>query len=310
MNYLTLVGLALGALGATLFMGFTIRGRFRSLHKRIDKLLANQKAIVAELTDAQQRTQQKAEEGEKVARAVVTDLKAILKEQKGLLKDQKRALVRVNKNVKRVQDGVLETQAFSSLGSLSLGYPVIGAAWSIDGFLSRALVDTVKELRPRVVLELGGGVSTVLIAAALERLKMTKTRHIAVDHLREYLDQCRQNVEIQGFSRQTEFWHCPLETLPDGSPPWYSGLQARLGETKIDLLLVDGPPGNLHPEARRPALEMLRRFLNPGAAIFLDDVGRNSESKTVEHWKTTWPELEVNISEHGHQHAKLIVPSA
>lgn len=308
-NYLTLLGLLLGSVGATLFLGFIIRGRFKDVHRRLDKVQANQRNIIAELERAFEAAQRNAESQEQTAQATASELKKTLKALGGL-KDQKRALVRINKNIKRVHDGVRETQVLGTLGVLPLAYPVLGAAWSIDGFLCRALVDAVKVHRPQVVLELGGGVSTVLIAAALERLRLKDTRHIAVDHLSEYLDACRHNVEIQGFSRQTEFWHCPLDTPSDSSPPWYSGLVERLEGTKIDLLLVDGPPGNLHPEARRPALEKLRPFLNPGALVFLDDVGRSSESRTVELWKKDWPDLEVNVSDHGHQHAKLIVPKA
>lgn len=222
----------------------------------------------------------------------------------------KQTLLRVSKSIKSVREAVFDNRALNSLAPLPLRFPVLGAPWGIDGFLGRALVDVVQQKRPRVILELGGGVSTVLIAAALEQLGLTSSRHIAVDHLSEFLEISRERVAAQGLSRDTEFWHCPLTEPTDGSAPWYGNLTERLQGVQIDLLLVDGPPGGTHPEARRPALSMLRPFLSPGATIFLDDAGRTEEAQTLEAWRTQWPELELKVSPYGHRHARLNVPSS
>ena len=53
---------------------------------------------------------------------------------------------------------------------------------------------------------------------------------------------------------------------------------------RIDLLVVDGPPGLLRPQARYPALPVLRERLSPGASILLDDTHRADEREIVRRW--------------------------
>src|SRR5690606_32931181 len=112
----------------------------------------------------------------------------------------------------------------------------------IDGYLARSIVDTLERTRPRVVVELGSGSSTLLIAAVLERLGLKNTRHIAVDHSDVFLDATRRNLALQGFGLTTELWHCPLVETAPGGPAWYAGLAQRLADTDVDVVLIDGPP--------------------------------------------------------------------
>ena len=230
------------------------------------------------------------------------------------------AIERTRTRVGAVKDRQADLALQLSLNTLPLKFPVQGAAWSINGFLGRALVDAVLETKPRVIVELGGGISTVLIAAALEHLNWTETRHIAVDHLQHYLELTRTRLDAQGFARKTELWLCPLEDVAScgdagtlENTPWYQGLTERLaetlGEAKIDLLLVDGPPARLHPLARRPALDRLRSHLRPGAIVFLDDAKRTEEQATLEYWKNTHAGIEVEVSGDMKGYARISIPS-
>jgi hypothetical protein len=54
--------------------------------------------------------------------------------------------------------------------------------------------------------------------------------------------------------------------------------------TKIDLLIIDGPPEDLNPLARFPALHFLENKLSDNATIILDDAGRKDEKTITALW--------------------------
>jgi hypothetical protein len=224
---------------------------------------------------------------------------------------QKKSRTLLKDLTKAVSDAQLEGGYLNSLNALPLRYPLFFGRWSIDGITAKCILDTIVERKPRVVLELGGGTSTVLIAAALQATGLSETRHIAVDHLQEFLDATQRNVQLQQLSRDVEYWCCPL--LPEDdkvAPQWYGGLPERLGSTKIDLLIVDGPPGSLHDQARRPALEVLAPYLAPGAVVILDDALRDDELKIVEKWCHDIPGITVELTSFGKGCARLKLPQA
>jgi hypothetical protein len=73
----------------------------------------------------------------------------------------------------------------------------------------------------------------------------------------------------------------------DGSD-WYSPdiIKNILGETKIDLLFVDGPlaykKSNAH--SRYPAIPILKDYLAEDFTIILDDINRKGEQTIIRKW--------------------------
>ena len=53
--------------------------------------------------------------------------------------------------------------------------------------------------------------------------------------------------------------------------------------SSIDVLIVDGPPGNTHEFARLPA-ETLFHLVAIGGLVVLDDADRDEERQIVERW--------------------------
>ena len=80
----------------------------------------------------------------------------------------------------------------------------------------------------------------------------------------------------------------PLGPHPLAAPGarWYSEEALADLPGDIDLLVVDGPPGNLPgmEQGRAPALPALRGKLAPTALVVLDDVHRPGEQAVLEHW--------------------------
>src|SRR5205085_2888729 len=73
---------------------------------------------------------------------------------------------------------------------------------------------------------------------------------------------------------------------------WYDLEQAKLPDS-IDMLVVDGPPGHINPDARYPAGPELFHKLSRDAHIFLDDANRPDEVAVIKLWRGLYPDLGV-----------------
>lgn len=269
LDLLTVLGLFLvvGLLG---YMGLKTKQRFRDLEKR--------------LRDLDQRLQ-------------------VLKNFDKIIENQGRMINETRGVVKTLSDGQRELAITAALSSLGFRYPLFFGGWSIDAFLAREILGVLEQRRPRVVIELGSGASTVFIATVLQRLGLHDTRHIAVDHLDSYLEATRRQLQLAGLDGKTELWLCPLVEREADGPRWYEGLETRLAGLSLDFVLVDGPPGSLHPRSRQPALDLLKPMLSDDAVLLLDDAVRPEEQAIVAAWKKAHPELSIHMNTRGHGYA-------
>jgi predicted O-methyltransferase YrrM len=164
--------------------------------------------------------------------------------------------------------------------------------WAASADLLRELVTVIDARRPTVVVETGSGTSTVVIAASLRRLG---GGHLwSLEHLPRFAEQTRALLADRGLTDWATVVDAPLVDvrLGDGTWRWYD-LTGLSGDERIELLLVDGPPGDTGPLARYPALPLLLERLAPGASILIDDGARPDERAMVARWRAEVPGLEV-----------------
>lgn len=163
--------------------------------------------------------------------------------------------------------------------------PNLGS-WKADtGFLHR-IVDAVERLRPRTVVELGAGASSLVCARALQ-LHGGGILY-SYDQHGGFVDATRQWLRQEGVDARMH--HAPLVRhdagrAADWPGPWYD--LTHLPES-IDLLIIDGPPWTLHPQVRGAAEALFDR-LTPGAIILLDDAARPGERAIARKWARNWP---------------------
>jgi predicted O-methyltransferase YrrM len=157
--------------------------------------------------------------------------------------------------------------------------------WALNPTELLELWSVIELRRPRLVLELGSGVSSVWIGYALER---HRGRLVSLEHDPAYAERTRAHLRRHGLADVAEVRDAPLRPVSvDGeSYRWYDPA-ALAGLSGVDLLLVDGPPGGTGPQARYPALPMLERLLSPRAWVLLDDVGRPEEREILRRWVDT-----------------------
>ncbi len=170
------------------------------------------------------------------------------------------------------------------------------------------VVNLIAERKPRRVLELGSGLSTVVAGYALERFVGADARLLSVDHEAVFAEQSAALVRRHGLEGVT-VRHAPLQSVntPHGAIRWYSRAALDLdglapdspdrdavgpdavradavGPDALDLLIVDGPPGKDQRMARYPALQELLPRLRPGSIVVLDDARRPDERRAAEEW--------------------------
>lgn len=159
--------------------------------------------------------------------------------------------------------------------------------WAISPDFARILVQQIRVLQPALTVELGGGVSTLITAYALEQHRCGRV--VAFDHALEYAERTRQQLTRHSLDHLAELRHAPLTAvdLPQHTGLWYDPA-AFADLHNINLLIVDGPPqfNNPTPQARYPALPLLIERLAPGARILLDDAARPDEKTSAARWQT------------------------
>jgi hypothetical protein len=148
---------------------------------------------------------------------------------------------------------------------------------------------------PNVIVELGSGVSTMLVASWLK--ERGRGRIVSFDHQRAWADTTRFYLELQELKEFAEVRLAPLASNPLRlGAPWYE-FGDQLGNLdQIDLLIVDGPPaGEFDPMSRLPSLSTFYHRLSRHAVVFLDDGNREGEQTVAGKWVEEFPDFNAQF---------------
>jgi hypothetical protein len=160
--------------------------------------------------------------------------------------------------------------------------PMRVIAGSPDFF--KVIIEYCIQLQPRVIVEAGSGVSSVVISEWLQSVS-SDAKHYALDHLEKYAKETARKVR----NSNSEVLYAPLKNYEINGTNWawydISGLET---VNQIDLLIIDGPPEDIQKEARFPALPLLFEKLSDQAVIILDDTNRPDEQSIIQKWKSTY----------------------
>ncbi len=196
-------------------------------------------------------------------------------------------------HVEGIRRDIGDIHGLVRLGPYTKDLPLpIGGGWALTGDSAALLAREALVRQPETILELGSGVSTLVLGQILKR--NGRGRLLSVDHDPMWANQTRSYVAYLGLQDIVSVVDAPLKSLKAGnqSIEWYDIPKGSLDDLgSIDLLLVDGPPQakNNPAQARYPAFPMLRERLSPHALIFVDDVNRETESRMIEKWKAEDP---------------------
>ena len=165
--------------------------------------------------------------------------------------------------------------------------PNLGS-WKADTWFLWRIVEAIERLRPREVVELGCGASSLVIGRALER--NGAGRLTSFDQHADFVEATARWLASYDISASLR--HAPLVEDPTSwSHLWY---QLPGAPAEIDLLVIDGPPWALNPFIRGRA-EVLFDRIRPGGMVLLDDAARPGERVVAMRWKRDWPMFRWNL---------------
>jgi hypothetical protein len=162
--------------------------------------------------------------------------------------------------------------------------PVDFTRWSADPVLVHNAVRLLIDTRPALVVECGSGSSTVVLARCLRALG--HGRIVSLDHDVLYAQRTRDLLRLHGVEDQATVVMAPLvqREVNGRQLQWYAPVYLELLGSKIDVLLVDGPPGTTALRARYPAVPLLEPHLAQTCSILLDDGDRADERAIAHAW--------------------------
>lgn len=160
--------------------------------------------------------------------------------------------------------------------------PTRGWSGSPDFLLK--LVELVITDTPKYIVELGSGVSSVVLGLALN--KFNKGKLLSIDHEFDFAQKTKKLIEVNKLEETVEVMYCPLTVYryKESIWNWYDLSNVNF-EHEIDILVVDGPPRKLQDKSRFPALTILMDKLSSEATIVLDDANRINEQQVIKDWE-------------------------
>jgi predicted O-methyltransferase YrrM len=167
---------------------------------------------------------------------------------------------------------------------LRLPLPFLGDIAVLPDFAA-CLAGLIREIRPRRILELGSGASTIVAGYVLEELGEGEL--LSLDHEELWANQTRERLALHRVAARTRVEFAPLREVTAGTQ-WY-GYDRLADFGPIDLLVVDGPPDRTGKMARYPALPMVLSMLSGDAVILIDDFARADETEMVRLWMQSFP---------------------
>jgi predicted O-methyltransferase YrrM len=155
--------------------------------------------------------------------------------------------------------------------------------WAISPDFANIIISLIRECRPKVVLELGSGVSTLIAAYTLEENKAGAV--VSLDHDAQFAATTIDNIAKHGLQAIATVTPAPLKEIKIHGKSWqWYDLEQLRDPKPVDLLIVDGPPVTTQKLARYPAMPVLFPLLSADAVILLDDAHRADETKIVNLW--------------------------
>lgn len=190
----------------------------------------------------------------------------------------------------------VQNRLFTQLESLSwiqnnikLNYSLPATrGWSSSPDVLLKLYEYVRYCKVNKIVELGSGVSTIVLAAAIRDNGGGKL--YSFEHNIEYLENTRNELEKNELSHFVDLRLAKTNVIDDDEMKYSDAIQewydlSKFSDLKdIDLLWVDGPPQALCTHSRFPALPVLNEKMSSNGQIWMDDTIRKEEREICEKW--------------------------
>lgn len=163
--------------------------------------------------------------------------------------------------------------------------------WHLRAEAMKLLAQIVAEVRPRLILELGSGSSTALLAREGTN-RGGGTRIVSVEESRFFAERTKRLLRRHGLLDRVSLVVSPVVATRIGSWRGYcyemseaAVVPAMAGE-RVDLVLIDGPMSawTRRGDCRYGTLPLIRRWLADRAIVIVDDAERHRERDIIARW--------------------------
>ena len=163
--------------------------------------------------------------------------------------------------------------------------------WSAAPDFLALISDYCLQNKPQVIVECSSGTSSLVLSQCC-RLNRGG-RVFSLENGEEYVAKTTAQLADFSLTEYCEVIHASLQDTPvaDETFQWYA--LNTLPQIKIDLLVIDGPPGFLQKHSRYPALPLLADRLAEHCTVFLDDAARDDEQELVQRWLAAYPDFQA-----------------
>lgn len=202
-------------------------------------------------------------------------------------------LNQVKNRLSLLGDSITETQGLVQLTALNQPYPMpFGGSWALTPDAAALLAREIFIRRPDIIVELGSGVSTLMVGRLLQQMGCGHL--ISLDHDPGWAEETRRNILANGLQDYVEVLDAPLTRQQfDGKDfDWYQIPEQLRHINNIDMVTVDGPPQTIDSAllARYPALPAFAAQFSEHAVMFIDDAKRETEREMINLWLQNYPE--------------------
>lgn len=165
---------------------------------------------------------------------------------------------------------------------------------TIDSISMAAIFNDITLNNRKRIVELGSGVSTIMLARLIKKNGLSDTKLMSVDHKPEWTKLIRNMLEAEGLDDLVTFVAAPLaeSTFSVDDNLWYDEgiLETAFNEFghDIDCLIVDGPNASSagNHRARYPALPYMFHRMHEKCVVFLDNADRKGEQEILYLWRS------------------------
>ena len=163
--------------------------------------------------------------------------------------------------------------------------------WHLRADAMRVVAGIVAEARPRLILELGSGSSTALLARQCAGLG-GGARVVSVEERSLFAARTRKLLRRHDLLDRVSIVVSPVVGMRIGSWHGYcyemaeTAIAAAMAGEQADLVLIDGPMSawTMRGDCRYGTLPLIRRWLAEGAIAIVDDTDRRRERDIIARW--------------------------
>ena len=184
-------------------------------------------------------------------------------------------------------------ELFGHLGNEVLRQHCLNQEWSACLSLLDKLSKINELLRPKLILEFGSGISTLL----LSHIKGRDTVLVTID---EDMDFLKHTQSLISNSENIVFIHAPASTRIN-----YRFFFEQLQFKPLpELIIIDGPAGE---RFLPPALELYKKIITPSSVCVIDDTDRNDNDQGAQKLAAAKNLVKKDYSDRLKKHQKFSV---